>query len=108
MVSLARALLALARSRQTGVPVVQSEHGVCRFAVVDGTLRAAAGQHAAETTLGDVLLSDGALEPAAHAEALARRGSAAEPVGRWLLESGLVSRAALELALRRQLRDRAL
>ena len=104
-VSLARALIALARGRQTGVLRVCTERGECRIAVVEGVLRAASALGADEP-LGDALVRDGALDVEAHARALRELRALPAPVGRFLLDAGLVSRPALELALRRQLRDR--
>lgn len=105
-VSLSRALLALARARRTGVLRVSTEHGTCSVAVVDGVLRASSALAAVDEPLGDALMRDGALDARAHADAMASVKVLPAPVGRWLLDAGLVSRPALELALRRQLRDR--
>jgi len=105
-VSLSRALLALSRARRTGVLCVCTEYGTCRIAVVDGVLRAAASLATLDEPLGDALMRDGALDAGAHTDALASVKALPVPVGRWLLDAGLVSRPALELALRRQLRDR--
>jgi hypothetical protein len=106
-ISLARALLSLSRARQTGVLHVESELGGCRLSIVDGVPRAARGL-TFEDPLGDALVREGELDPHAHRVALRESESAHGPVGRWLLDAGLVSRPALELALRRQLRDRVL
>jgi hypothetical protein len=105
-VSLSRALLSLTRGRRTGVLRVCSELGMCRIAVVEGVPRAASGFGADDEPLGDALVRDGALDTRAHAGALRGVAALPSPVGRWLLDAGLVSRPALELALRRQLRDR--
>jgi hypothetical protein len=107
-VSLARALLLLSRARRTGVLHIATEFGACRVAVVAGVPRAATALPGFAQPLGDALLADGALDPYAHAEALRASEHAHGPVGRWLVDAGLVSRPALELALRRQLRDRVL
>jgi hypothetical protein len=106
-VSLARALLSLWRSEQSGVLHVQSELGACRLSIVRGVLRAASALPCAGDALGDGLLRDGALDARAHARALADR-SAGQPVGAWLVDAGLVTRPAVAIALRRQLRARAL
>lgn len=105
-VSLSRALLALSRTRRTGVLRVCTEHGVFCIAVVDGVLRAVSTLGGDGEPIGDALMRDGALDAAAHADALRGLPALPAPVGRWLLDAGLVSRPALELALRRQLRDR--
>ena len=105
-VSLSRALLALARGCRSGVLRVCTEHGTCRIAVVDGVLRAASALSAVDEPLGDALMRAGELDARAHADALGSLRALPAPVGRWLLDAGLVSRPALELALRRQLRDR--
>src|SRR5262245_34959680 len=107
-VSLARALLSLSRSRQTGVLHVVTERGECRLAIVAGIARAASGASFAEHAVGDALLRDGALDPTAHAAAMREHAHTHGPVGSWLVDAGLVTRPALELALRRQLRDRVL
>lgn len=107
-VSLARALLSLSRSRQTGVLHVISEVGVCRLAIVEGVPRAASGPPGLQEPLGDALMREGELDPEAHAAALRASARMHGPVGHWLVDAGLVSRPALELALRRQLRDRVL
>jgi hypothetical protein len=107
-VSLARALLSLSRARQTGVLHVSTELGACSLTLVDGVPRAASALPGMEETLGDALMRAGALDPRAHHEALRRSERTYGPVGYWLVDAGLVSRPALELALRRQLRDRVL
>lgn len=107
VVSLARALLTLGRTRATGVLHVSADAGVCRVALVDGVVRAASTLPGQDQPLGDTLIGDGALDVAAHARALeqtAPRG----PIGEYLVASGVTTRPALELALRRQLRDRVL
>jgi hypothetical protein len=107
-VSLARALLSLSRARRTGVLHVATELGECRLAIVDGVPRAASALPGRDETLGDALMREGALDPQAHHEALRRSEHAYGPVGYWLVDAGLVARPLLELALRRQLRDRVL
>lgn len=107
-VSLARALLALSRSRSTGVLHVNTERGSCRIAVCAGIARAASGLEREGQPLGDALVRDGALDVRAHGEALERSDPQGGPVGAWLVGSGLVTRPALERALRTQLRDRVL
>jgi len=107
-VSLARALLSLSRARQTGVLHVATELGGCWLALVGGVPRAASALPGLDDTLGDALVREGALDPAAHHEALQRSERTYGPVGYWLVDAGLVGRPALELALRRQLRDRVL
>ena len=107
VLSLARALLTLARTRATGVLHVHGEAGACQLAVVDGVVRAATALPGSDRMLGDALAGDGALDPAAHAGAL-QHGAPQGPIGQYLVAAGLTTRAALELALRRQLRDRVL
>jgi hypothetical protein len=107
-VSLARALLALSGSQQTGVLHVSSELGSSRLAVVRGVLRGASSMPGADDTLGDALLREGALDARAHERALRQSTRAWGPVGDWLVERGLSSRPAIEVALRGQLRDRVL
>jgi hypothetical protein len=107
-VSLARALLSLSRARQTGVLHVATEIGGCWLVIVDGVPRAASALPGRDDTLGDALVREGALDPHAHHEALRRSERTYGPVGHWLVDAGLVGRPALELALRRQLRDRVL
>lgn len=105
-VSLARALLALHRGHGTGVLRVCSGADVCRIAVVDGVVRAAAGKRD-KLALGDVLLGSGDLDRHAHMRALSA-GRATGPVGEWLVDRGLATRPAVEHALRRQLHARIL
>jgi hypothetical protein len=107
--SLARALLSLSRSRATGVLHVMTELGGCRLTIVSGVPRAA-GPLALEDPPADVLVSDAALAlgPEARLEALHASTHVHGPVGYWLVEAAAVDRPALELALRRQLRDRVL
>jgi hypothetical protein len=107
-VSLARALLSLSRARQTGVLHVVTELGGCWLVIVDGVPRAASPLPGHDDTLGDALVREGVLDPQAHHEALQRSERTYGPVGYWLVDAGLVGRPALELALRRQLRDRVL
>lgn len=107
VVSLARAFLTLGRTRATGVLHVSGDVGRCRLAIVAGVARAATALPGRERTLGDALASDGALDLDAHARAL-ESGVPAMPIGQYLVASGLTTRPALELALRRQLRDRVL
>jgi hypothetical protein len=106
-VSLARALLALWRSQQSGVLCLRTELGACRWSIVRGVLRAASPLPCAGDALGDALLRDGALDARAHGQALVDRRTA-QPVGAWLVEAGLATLSAVAIALRRQLRARAL
>lgn len=106
-VSLARALLALRRSAQSGILCVHSELGSCRLAIEAGLVRAASELPGSDDALGDALLRAGALDVCAHRRALAGVG-ARGPVGQWLVETGLASRAAVEVALRWQVRERVL
>lgn len=105
-VSLARALVALARGHSTGVLQVCSGFDVCRIAVVDGVVRAASSRRD-QLALGDVLLRAGDLNEQAHRVALAD-GPPRGPVGEWLVREGIATRPAVEHALRRQLRARIL
>jgi hypothetical protein len=107
-VSFARALLALARSAQSGVLYAQSELGSCRLAIARGKICAVRGLGASSDTLGDALLRSGELDARAHARALEHGAETSGPVGYWLIESGLASRGAIEVALRRQVRERVL
>src|SRR6476646_7908585 len=99
-VSLAHALLALSRSRATGVLHVSTERGACCLAIASGVARAASGLGREGQPLGDALVRDGALDAHAHGEALRRNDHSHGPVGAWLVGSGLVTRPALERALR--------
>ncbi|MFW5926308.1 MAG: J domain-containing protein [Myxococcota bacterium] len=103
--SLARALMALARSRATGVLTVQSGVARARLGVVDGTPRAVALEGVDDEPLGDLLARDGAIDPRVHARAL-RRGVPRTPIGRWLVAMGAASEPAVAHALRTQLRRR--
>lgn len=97
---MARALLALDRGRQTGVLHVVGDARRWRFAVVEGAVRAVAGPRG--ELLGDALLRAGAMDPAAHREAL--QGPAREgPIGRWLVSRGLASQQAVDAALYEQM-----
>jgi len=103
---LARGLLALGRSRRTGVLHVTSEFGECLISIVNGVPCAVSGSAGGSRTLGDALVDDGALEPGAHHEAWLGRAADETPIGAWLVESGLASRIAVDAALRTQLRER--
>ena len=103
--SLATALLALERSRTTGVLTVRGRLGEARLAIVDGTPRALAGAVAQGGTLGDRLARTGGLDARAHAEAL-DHGAPRGPVGGWLVASGSARPEAVAHALREQLRER--
>lgn len=105
-VSFARALLALERNQRTGVLHVTTEFGVCRIAIADGVPRAANGFPRAQRALGDALCADGALDAAAHASAVLTYDRPRAPIGDWLVERGLTTRPAVEVALRWQLRER--
>jgi hypothetical protein len=107
-VSLTRALLSLSRSRGTGTLHVMTEFGACRLTIVSGVPRAAAGPLELEATLADAPVGHGEPDPQAHIEALHASAHVHGPVGYWLVEAGSVERPALELALRRELRDRVL
>lgn len=106
-VYLARALLALDRTRQTGVLRVSGDTDRCLVAVVGGIPRAATPVRGAEDSLGDELLRSGELDGEAHRRAL-ERVPVARPVGAWLIEVGAATRPAIEHALREQLRTRLL
>ena len=105
MISFARALICLSRSRRTGVLALDGGAESCRVSVVDGIPRAATAVCGAEDTLGDALLRAGELDCDAHLKAL-QAGGACRPVGAWLVEVGAASRPAVESALREQLRSR--
>jgi hypothetical protein len=85
---------------------VRSETCACRIAIEDGVIRASSGVRGAELTLGDALLADGELDVPAHERAVAIGDAASAPIGLWLIERGCASRPAVEVALRRQLRER--
>ncbi len=112
--SLATALLALERSRATGVLHVRGALGEARLAIIDGTPRALVGAVPQGGTLGDRLVRSGGLDARAHADALDARARADTldvagsrgPVGRWLVESGAARPEAVAHALREQLRER--
>jgi hypothetical protein len=87
---------------------VATERGTCLLAIIAGVPRAASGPAREGEALGDALLREGALDMEAHRAALLTRVDAEGPVGRWLVDAGLVSRSALECALRAQLRERVL
>jgi hypothetical protein len=105
-VSFARALIALERARSSGVLHVRSETCACRIAIEDGVVCASSRVRGAERTLGDALLADGELDVPAHERAIAIGDAASAPIGLWLVERGCASRPAVEVALRRQLRER--
>lgn len=110
--SLARALLALSRSRATGVLRVQGAVARARLSIVQGTPRAVALDGVLEATdddepLGDLLARDGALDPRVHAWAMVR-GVPDVPIGRWLVAVGATTLPAVNHALRVQLRRRVL
>lgn len=104
-VSLARALLTLSRSEQSGVLYVSS--AVERFQLVfdAGVIRALRGGDNDQHALGDALLAAGALDCVRYSEALARETPTA-PIGAWLVRTGCTTAAALQCALRHQMRDR--
>jgi hypothetical protein len=104
-VSFARALLALERARRSGVLHVTTEFGVCRIAMADGVARAASG-FPPQRALGDALCAGGALDASAHASAVLNHEAPRVPIGDWLVERGLATRPAVEVALRCQLRER--
>jgi hypothetical protein len=107
-VSLARALLALTRFGRSGVLHTRTELGTCRLSIARGVLAAAAGSPAPDDILGDALMRAGALDVRAHGEAMLRACSERRPIGDWLVDTGLTTRPAVEVALRGQLRDRVL
>jgi hypothetical protein len=107
VVSLARALLTLARTNATGVLHVGADRCACQLALVQGVVRAATPLPGRDRVLGDALAGDAALDADAHAGAL-QHGAPAGPIGEYLVATGLTTRPALELALRRQLRDRVI
>jgi hypothetical protein len=105
--SFARAVLSLARCEATGTVHLRTERGRAEIALDEGRIRGIGGPLGSGITLGDALLEDGSLDRARHAAALERGGPPSGcPVGRWLVEEGLVGSGALEAALRWQLRRR--
>jgi hypothetical protein len=107
-VALGRGLLALERGRRSGVLRVRTELCACRIDVVEGVVRAIGSVPGAELTLGDALIADGSLDVPAHAHAVAGFDASGTRIGDWLIERGVASRPAVEAALRRQLRARAM
>jgi hypothetical protein len=103
--ALARALLALARTRKTGVLHAQGAGRAAQIAIVEGTPRAIQ-MVAGGPCLGDILTEEGALDHALHQRALESR-EASGPIGRFLVESGAARASAVSYALRKQLRYRA-
>jgi hypothetical protein len=103
-VTLARSMLSLSRSRATGVLSVHSDPAVCRFAFVDGALRAAVS-NAPQPSLGDVLVRSLGCDPQTLAAAF-EDVEFRPPAGAWLVERGIATRDAVSQALREQLRER--
>lgn len=103
-VTLARSMLSLSRSRATGVLSVCSDTALCRFAFVEGTLRAAVS-NAPQPSLGDVLVQSMGCDGQTLAAAFEHL-EFQPPAGAWLVERGLASREAVASALREQLRER--
>jgi hypothetical protein len=104
-VSLARALLTLSRSEQSGVLHVSSSVERFKLVLDAGVVRALSGGDSDQHALGDVLLASGALNCVRYSEALAREVPSA-PIGAWLIRTGSTTPAALQCALRHQMRDR--
>jgi hypothetical protein len=103
-VTLARSMLSLSRARATGVLSVRSDTSECRFAIVDGTLRAAVS-NTRQAPLGDILVKRTGCDPQALSAALSH-DAFLPPAGAWFVQRGLVSREAVMHALREQLEDR--
>jgi hypothetical protein len=106
-ISLARALISLSRSGQSGTLEVWGEGARAKVTIVGGIPRAATAVAGADELLGDALLRKGQLNWEAHQVALNRVGLR-RPVGHWLVEMGIATRAAVQTALQRQLRSRLL
>lgn len=104
-VSLARALLTLSRSEQSGVLHVSSAAERFQLVLDAGVVRALRGGGSDQHVLGDALLAVGALDCARYSEALAREAPTA-PIGEWLVRTGSTTEAALQCVLRHQMRDR--
>lgn len=104
-VSLARALLTLSRSEQSGVLHVSSSSERFQLVFDAGVVRALRGGVADRHVLGDELLAAGALDSARYAAALAA-GTPTAPIGEWLVRTGSTTSAALQYVLRHQMRDR--
>ena len=104
--SFGRVLLALSRGRQTGVMCVGGEFGACWIAIDQGVPRAARFADGAPGALGDTLVAQGALDRDGLARTATDERESSAPVGVWLVERGLVTRSAVEIALRGQLRAR--
>ncbi|MDH5493793.1 MAG: hypothetical protein OEY14_17720 [Myxococcales bacterium] len=103
--TLARALLALARARATGILELRACRHSARISLVEGFARAAQLDEPDDDSLGDLLYRAGDFDLEAHGEALIR-GPALGLVGEWLIDAKATTRPALVAALRRQLEGR--
>jgi len=104
-VSLARALLALSRSEQSGVLHVSSATERFQLVLDTGVVRSLRGGNSDQHALGDALLAAGALDCVRYSEALAKETPSA-PIGEWLVRTGSTTTPALQYVLRQQLRER--
>ncbi|MCA9602994.1 MAG: DUF4388 domain-containing protein, partial [Myxococcales bacterium] len=102
---LVRSLVALARTRTSGVLDVKVPGRSAAVAVVHGAPVAIAIQGEADPSLGDRLVDAGAFDDDAHRRALDLSVPHA-PIGEWLVAHGVTTRDALEHALEDQLRER--
>lgn len=100
--ALARGLLVLARSEESGVLSVQSALGGARIGVRDGRVVALRVEPSDGDYLGDALRRMGAWDEGAATAPLA----SSEPIGRWGARVGATTAPAVSLALRKQLQRR--
>lgn len=102
--SVARALLMLARSKKTGELRLVGAGKSAAIAVVEGVVRAIHSDEAGEVPrLVELLGEEGALRRQALAEADGFKEHEGKLVGKWLVERGYASAAAVSYGLRRQL-----
>ena len=103
--SMARALMALARSSATGCLYVTGPYARAEIYLEGGMPRAVSLDPSDEERLGDVLAKEGCLDSEAHERALGR-GLPTAPIGNWLIANGAATAPAVAYALRLQLRRR--
>jgi hypothetical protein len=106
-VSLARALMALARSVQTGWLAVWGQQGRADVSIVAGIPQRVTALPGADEPLGDTLLRAGQFNWPAHQQAM-KCVEPPRPIGRWLVETGVTTPSAVCSALDQQLRERLL
>lgn len=102
---LARALLTLARRGASGEVGVEAPGGLrAAIRLFEGRIASVDHRESDGSVLGDLLLDEGALARELLPDDDGRAES--EPIGRFLVRTGRVTRGALEHALRRQVRVR--